>query len=112
MCTSVTEAGYTPRPAAPSEYAACGSVSPWRRCARPAGRLSFAIRLGEPNMQLTELFWGDLAGGTHQEIHGLLVHGEHDDVAQVGGASQQHDDAVDARRDAPVRRRAVCERLQ
>ena len=39
----------------------------------------------------------------------LLVHREGDDLADVRLVGQQHDDAVDAGRDAAVRRRAVVE---
>jgi hypothetical protein len=40
---------------------------------------------------------------------GVLVHREHDDLADIRLVREQHDDAVDARRDASVRRRAILQ---
>ena len=51
-------------------------------------------------------------GRVGHQVAGLLRLGEGDHVADVVLARQQHDDAVDAGRDAAVRRRAVLERLQ
>ena len=46
----------------------------------------------------------------HQQVHGLLVHREQRDLAQVRGAAEQHHDAIDAGRHAAMRRGAVLER--
>ena len=48
----------------------------------------------------------DLARRVHHQILGLLVHREEHDLADVGLVGEQHDDPVDARRRAAVRRRA------
>ncbi len=46
----------------------------------------------------------------HQQILGLLVHGEQRNLAQVLGADQQHDDAIDSEGHAAMRRGTVLER--
>ena len=48
-------------------------------------------------------------GAPISSILGALVHREQRDLAQIFLAGEQHHDAVDARRDAAVRRRAVVE---
>ncbi len=45
-------------------------------------------------------------GRTHHQVLGLLVHGEHDDFANVGLVGQQHHHAVDPRRNAAMGRGA------
>ena len=52
---------------------------------------------------------GATAPAPHQQVLGLLVHREGDDLADVRLVGEQHDDAVDAGRRAAVRRRAVAE---
>ena len=62
--------------------------------------------------KLAQLLRRGLRRRAHHQIFGALVHREQHDLAQVLFAAQQHDDAVDARRDAAVRRRAERERVQ
>src|ERR1041385_1463822 len=66
----------------------------------------------EPNVELAQAPGVHLARRLHQEVLGLLVHGERDDLADVPLLGEQHDDAVDARRRATVGRRAVLERSE
>src|SRR5437879_6382014 len=47
----------------------------------------------------------------HQVLHALRLR-KRDDVADVVRAREQHDDPVDARRNASVRRNAILERFQ
>ena len=54
-------------------------------------------------------FGDDGRGRAHHQVFGALVHREEHDLAQILLARQQHDDAVDARRDAAMRRRAALE---
>ena len=48
----------------------------------------------------------------HHQILGLLIERKGDDLADVRRVGQQHDDAVDARGRAAMRRRAEAERVQ
>ena len=48
----------------------------------------------------------------HKQIFCLLVHREHDHLAQILLAAKQHDDAVDAGRDAAMGRRSILQRTQ
>src|SRR6266545_7691103 len=92
---------------------ACEPTDRRHRQCRDQGRSDAAgslLRQIEPYMQLPELLRRDLGRRTHEEVFGLLVHGEQHDLAQVLLAGEQHDDAVDAGRDAAVRRRAVLQR--
>src|SRR5437868_12261139 len=81
--------------------------------ARPklrAARSRRPLRQGQSDVQLAQLLGRHLGGGAHQQVVGLLVHGEQGHLAQVLGADQQHHHAVDAGRHAAVRRGAVLER--
>jgi hypothetical protein len=60
-------------------------------------------------MQFAQLLGRDFRRRAHRQILGTLVHREQHDLAQILLAEQQRDDAVDARRDAAVRRRAERE---
>ncbi len=40
-----------------------------------------------PQAQIAQLLRGRQGWGAHHQVLGVLVHGEHDDVANVGGAS-------------------------
>ena len=51
-------------------------------------------------------------GGVDHEVDGAGGLGEGDDLAQAGGAGQDHDDAVEAEGDAAVRRRAVLQGVE
>ena len=63
-------------------------------------------------MQFLEPLRRDRRRRLHQQILRLLVHREGDDLADVRRVGQQHDDAVDARRRAAMRRRAVFEGVE
>ena len=58
-------------------------------------------RRDDADVELAQLALGDLARRVHHQILGALVHREEHDLADVGLAGEQHDDAVDAR---PTRR--------
>jgi Asp-tRNA(Asn)/Glu-tRNA(Gln) amidotransferase A subunit family amidase len=73
-------------------------------------RASWALRQIQPQMQLAELLGRGLGGRAHHEVLGTLVHREQRDFAQIGRATQQHHNAVDAGRHTAVRRRAILER--
>ncbi len=72
----------------------------------------YLLRQIQPDMQLLELLGRRLRRRAHHQVLGALVHREQHHLAQVFLAGEQHDDAVDARRDAAVRRRAERKRVQ
>ena len=76
--------------------------------ASAAERPHFSGRLSA-NVKLAQLLRRRRRRRAHQQVLGALVHREQRDLAQVLLARQQHHDAVDARRHAAVRRRAVLE---
>ncbi len=49
-------------------------------------------------MQLAQLLLRDLGWRAHQQVAGLLVHGEQGDLVHGLAARQRHDDALDAGR--------------
>src|SRR4051794_33608082 len=55
-------------------------------------------RRDEPDVELAQLFRTDFARRVHHQILGALVHRKEHDLAKIGLAGEQHDDAVDARR--------------
>src|SRR5439155_66149 len=59
-----------------------------------------------------ELLWVHRRGGVGHQALGLLRFGEGDHVADGVGPTQQHNQAVQAERDAAVRRGAVLQRVQ
>ncbi len=63
-------------------------------------------------MQFGELLGVDDVGRGGHQLGRLLRLGERDHVAQRVGAGQEHGEAVQAERDAAVRRRAVAQRLE
>jgi hypothetical protein len=63
-------------------------------------------------VELFQLLLGYRGGGVGHQVDGFGGFGEGNDFAQAGRAGKQHDDAVEAQRDAAVRRRAVFERVQ
>jgi hypothetical protein len=74
------------------------------------GRLSLLGRGGllglggevEFDVGFAELFFVEGGGGAAHEVGAGLGFGEGDDVADVGGAAEEHDDAVDAEGEAAV----------
>src|SRR5688572_33092138 len=75
-----------------------------------AGSLGLSLGLharADLDVEVGELLVGDGGGGAGHEIGPLLGLRVGDDVAQRIGAAQEHGQAVDAGRDAAVRRRAV-----
>ena len=69
-------------------------------------------RRDDADVELAQLLRRGLRRRAHHQILGALVHREQHDLAQILFPAQQHDDAVDAGRDAAVRRRAERERVQ
>src|SRR5271166_1137478 len=67
------------------------------------------LRQGEADVQFAQLLRADRRRRAHHQILGPLVHREQHDFAKILLARQQHDDAVDARGDAAVRRRPALE---
>ena len=63
-------------------------------------------------MQLAQLLGGGFRGRAHHQVLGALVHREQHHLAQILLAAEQHHDAVDAGRDAAMRRRAERECVQ
>src|SRR5262249_23944415 len=63
-------------------------------------------------MQLAQLLARHLRRRVHHQILGALVHWKEHDFAQVLFPAEQHHDAVDAGRDAVVRRRTERKRAQ
>ena len=82
-----------------------------KRCggAAQARRLSRACHA---NVQFLQLLLGDGGRRFGHQVDGLGRLGERDDFAQVGRAGQQHHNAIEAERNAAVRRRAVFERVK
>ena len=76
-------------------------------CPRPL----LPARLHNPNVQVAELLRAHRVRRVHHQVLGVLIHREHDDFADVRLIREQHHDAVDARRDAAVWRRAVLQRI-
>ena len=74
---------------------------------RPRGPGAVGLRQVEADVQLPQPLAGRPAGRLHQQVLGLLVHREGDDLADVRLVGEEHDDAVDARRRA---RRAAARR--
>src|SRR5690348_13025497 len=72
----------------------------------------FGGREVEADVEFLEALGRHRGGGLHQEVLGLLGHREGDDFADVRGVGEQHDDAVDARSRAAMRRRAVAKGLE
>src|SRR5260370_34485763 len=67
------------------------------------------LRRHDLDVELLELRRIDWARcGEHEVLHALRLR-ESDDVADVGGACEQHDDAVDPGCNAPMRRDAILE---
>ena len=60
-------------------------------------------------MEVADLIVLDVAGGAHQQVLRLLVHGEGDDFADVGLVGEHHDDAVNAGGNTGVGRCAILE---
>ena len=83
-----------------------------RRLPRGSTPDYFLSGRAQPDVQLAKLLLRNLRRRAHQQILGALVHREQHHLAQVLLAAQQHDDAVDAGRDAAVRRRAERQRAQ
>jgi hypothetical protein len=63
-------------------------------------------------VQLAQLLFLHRRRRVHHQILRLLVQRKGDHLADVVGARQQHDDAVDARRHTRVRRRPVAESVE
>src|SRR4029079_9508067 len=82
---------------------------PYPSLSRGLRRLRGEVQL---DVQLAQPRGWHLAGRLHQQILGLLVHRDRDDLADVGLAGQHHHDAIDTGRRAPVRRSAVLEGVQ
>src|SRR4029078_7450429 len=82
---------------------------------RPSGSVPMLrglFRRRDLNLKLLQELRVDSARGVEHEVLHALRLGECDHVADVVGAREQHDDAVDPRRDSPVRWHAVLERLE
>src|SRR5436309_1026298 len=77
----------------------------------PSPSLSLGWQI-ELDVQLLEALRRHRRRRLHQEILRLLVHRERDHLADVALAGNEHDDSIDARRRAPVGRRAEPERVQ
>ncbi len=62
--------------------------------------------------EVAELGVADRCGGVDHEVDGFGGLGKGDDLAQAGGAGEDHDDAVQAEGDAAVRGGAVFEGVE
>src|SRR6185295_5491549 len=80
-----------------------------RRSRRASAR---GLRVAQPDVQLAQLLLVDRARRVREQVLRTLRLRERDDVAQRFGAGHQHDEAVEADRDAAVRRRAVLQRVE
>src|SRR6266480_5960754 len=70
------------------------------------------LRLAQANVQLAQLLLVHGRRGMREQVLRALGLGKRDDVADRFGARHHGHDAVEAERDAAVRRRAVLERYQ
>src|SRR5690348_603207 len=64
-----------------------------------------------PELQLAQLLWIHRRRGACHQVHGLRRLRKRDDLANRRLARQDRDDAIEAERDAAVRRCAVLERV-
>src|SRR6267143_2483472 len=71
-----------------------------------------ALRLAQANVQLAQLLLVHRRRSMREQVLRALGLGKGDDVADRLAARHHGDDAIEAEGDAPVRRRAVLERLQ
>src|SRR5258708_1997466 len=71
-----------------------------------------ALRLAQANVQLAQLLLVHRRRSMREQILRALGLGKGDDVADRLAAGHHRDDAVQAEGDAPVRRRAVLQRLE
>jgi hypothetical protein len=94
--------------APPKTYFAWGCFSVFLLVLTPPGAGGGLGRLHHPDVQFAQLLRRDLRGRAHHQVFGALVHREQHHFAQVIFAAQQHDDAVDAGRDAAAIREVEC----
>src|SRR5258708_1423542 len=71
-----------------------------------------ALRLAQADVQLAQLLLVHRRRRVREQVLRALGFWKGDDVADRFGAGHHRDDAVEAERDAAVRRRAVLERVQ
>src|SRR6058998_452253 len=71
-----------------------------------------ALRLAQANVQLAQLLLVHRRRSMREQVLRALRLGKGDDVADGVRSRHHRDDAVEAERDAAVRRRAVLERVQ
>ena len=77
---------------------------------KPLSRAIFVV--GEPDSQLAQLLWIDFGRRLRHEIHAAVVFWKGHYLTDTLFAADQHHDAIEARRDASVRRRTEPERAQ
>src|SRR5580700_3046552 len=58
----------------------------------------------ETDVEFAQLLGSDFRRRAHHQVLGALVHRKENDLAQIFFAAQEHDNAVDARRNPAVRR--------
>src|SRR5262249_13304198 len=85
----------------------------WPSSARSApSAVNSSLRHFNPYAQFLQLFIIHRTGGISHQIDAILGLGEGNDIADVVGAGEKHDQAVEAKRHAAVWRRAVTERFE
>jgi len=77
-----------------------------------AGFYAYGRRQVEPDVQFLQALGRHRRRRPHHQVARLLVHRKDDDLADVRGVGQEHDDAVDAWRQPAMRRRAVAKGVQ
>ena len=63
-------------------FASAGMTLNWKVLA-----IGLLIVRNNPQTQIAQLLRGGQGWGAHHQVLGVLVHGEHDDISNVGGAS-------------------------
>ena len=78
-------------------------------CCRAGRRRGRQVQL---DAEFAQLLFRDLAGRAEEQVLAVLVEREGDDLADVRGVGQEHEDAVESGGDAAVRGRAEAEGVQ
>src|SRR5882762_951318 len=103
--------------AAAARASSRASAESWKTPAFAASLIHSAfmrsfLRRAKADMQLAQLLLVDRRGGMREQVLRALRLGKGDHVADRLGAGHHGDDAVQAKGDAAVRRRAVLERFE
>src|SRR5579872_5071397 len=80
--------------------------------APPINAFFMSCLLSDLDAELFQLRFTHRGRCVHHQVHGLGSFWEGDDFAQAGGAGEDHHNAIQAERNAAMRRRAILQRLE